>query len=960
VLGATGDDINVYNIAAGLINDIDGDGIINSLDIDSDNDGITDSVEAQLSQSYKAPSGTVDANGIDIVYGTGLIAVDTDGDGTADYKDSDSDNDGRLDIIERGDGAPVSITATTDTDGDGLLDIFEGSNVNDGYDVNDQNVTVDGSGNVITYQLADSDNDVDANGDRANGTTENFDYRDNTEVSAASFASQDKQLITTNRYFTSIVGLSDGGYLVSWGRVIGGSEGQPTTGSVLSQKYFANGEENGAIEEIYSRTTNSHWTSDYVSNRSAVLDDGSGAYGGYVLAYTRHASTNSSSLGFKVYDGLNLNPTEVRISIPKFSWLEEIKALDSGNFALIWREASDQKHSIQVFTQAGVAVGARVSIATAKEVDVIPLVNHDYIIVYHDYYSNIKGQKYNAAGIAQGGEFELYTDETNYQLLDLEGTALANGQYMITWQFDNKEIYAKIFDQNSNLIKDKFELVSAENTNNIAVHRIAALENGDFVLVWEEGTAKSLFWQVFAADGSEKGEKQFIDDGIYEFELTELVGGSFAVNWKASSTIYSKLIKTASDDSAMVAGSANDGDSINLIIPEISQPAVAESMQIELAAIPQGYMLAGVLAANGNPVSFTASATSQVVDISTWDLNAITITSTIGSSGDIPLTLIVTISEGTSSKVSEQDLILQITCTTTPLILDLDNDGVETLSVQQGVSFDIDADGIIDRTGWVAPDDAFLVWDRNGDGQINDASELFGEHSIKADGSKALDGFDALRDLDANQDQQIDKNDLAYTNLQLWRDSNSDGLVQAGELLSLAEAGVEVISLVTEAVSEQNNGNWTGIRGQWSDSNGQQQTIDDVWFSYTPGELSTASSADTEGLASQLLNSDEQIFRQLDTAITQQMADLAAPVQSALSTVVELSSSSSLADILVDDNLAMESLLAGVAIDESQLAAAETTHSQRGIQPLLISSGSTADSQLVTEMLAQQIVALDL
>ncbi|MEM1040019.1 MAG: Ig-like domain-containing protein, partial [Pseudomonadota bacterium] len=124
----------------------------NQLDLDSDDDGITDNLEAQTTAGYIAPSG-VDADGdglddaydaddtsADAVLSAGLAPVDTDGDGVADYTDHDSDNDGTADIAERGDGAPTSITSMADSDGDGLLDIFEGSNANDGFDANDENL----------------------------------------------------------------------------------------------------------------------------------------------------------------------------------------------------------------------------------------------------------------------------------------------------------------------------------------------------------------------------------------------------------------------------------------------------------------------------------------------------------------------------------------------------------------------------------------------------------------------------------------------------------------------------------------------------------------------------------------------------------------------------------------------------------------------------------------------------
>jgi VCBS repeat-containing protein len=132
--------------------DSDGDGFADHLDLDSDNDGITDNVEAQTTASYVAPAGAdTDGDGLLNVYDSsaitgavgsnGLTPVNTDGTDAADYLDADSENDGRADIAERGDGQPASITSTIDTDKDGLLDIFEAGTVNDGFDANDSNRT---------------------------------------------------------------------------------------------------------------------------------------------------------------------------------------------------------------------------------------------------------------------------------------------------------------------------------------------------------------------------------------------------------------------------------------------------------------------------------------------------------------------------------------------------------------------------------------------------------------------------------------------------------------------------------------------------------------------------------------------------------------------------------------------------------------------------------------------------
>ncbi len=153
--------------------DSDGDGIADHLDLDSDNDGITDNVEAQTTAGYVAPTGTdSDGDGLDDAYEPGgLTPVDTDGDGTADYLDTDSDNDGVSDTDEAGHGVSQAvIDASADSDGDGIKDVVDDVV---GHDVNDADI--DGSGN---FTLADSDGDTAPDGSGATPLTNDLDYRD--------------------------------------------------------------------------------------------------------------------------------------------------------------------------------------------------------------------------------------------------------------------------------------------------------------------------------------------------------------------------------------------------------------------------------------------------------------------------------------------------------------------------------------------------------------------------------------------------------------------------------------------------------------------------------------------------------------------------------------------------------------------------------------------------------------
>ncbi len=107
-----------------ILADTDGDNVPDIIDLDDDNDGILDTVEAA----------TAPANG------------DTDGDGIPDRLDLDSDNDGINDVIEAGHGV-------TDTDGDGMLDGPVGS---DG--IPDAVQSSPNSG-IVNYALANTDGD---------------------------------------------------------------------------------------------------------------------------------------------------------------------------------------------------------------------------------------------------------------------------------------------------------------------------------------------------------------------------------------------------------------------------------------------------------------------------------------------------------------------------------------------------------------------------------------------------------------------------------------------------------------------------------------------------------------------------------------------------------------------------------------------------------------------------------
>ncbi|WP_230873185.1 calcium-binding protein [Xylella fastidiosa] len=165
-----------------------------------------------------------------------------------------------------------------------------------------------------------------------------------------------------------------------------------------------------------------------------------------------------------------------------------------------------------------------------------------------------------------------------------------------------------------------------------------------------------------------------------------------------------------------------------------------------------------------------------------------------------------------------------------PLVLDLDGDGIETVAAGKHILFDHDGDGIKHATGWVKPDDGFLVLDRNGNGRIDDGSELFGVGTILANGEKATSGFEALRDLDSNGDGLFDAADARFADVRVWRDLNQDGQSQANELFTLSSLGIASITLTptnTEDV-DLGNGNLIDNRGTYTRTDGRTGVVGDL------------------------------------------------------------------------------------------------------------------------------------
>ncbi len=152
---------------------------------------------------------------------------------------------------------------------------------------------------------------------------------------------------------------------------------------------------------------------------------------------------------------------------------------------------------------------------------------------------------------------------------------------------------------------------------------------------------------------------------------------------------------------------------------------------------------------------------------------------------DVPISVV----DNDGDIVSSGVLDITLSPSVTPVVLDLDGDGVEFVPTSAGVAFDYSGDGSAEATAWAGADDAILAIDTNGDGTVSNASEFVFGGNDQTD----LEAIAAL--YDDNDDGILDSSDSAFSRFGVWRDANQNGVSEAGEFVTLAQAGIVSINL---------------------------------------------------------------------------------------------------------------------------------------------------------------------
>jgi len=206
----------------------------------------------------------------------------------------------------------------------------------------------------------------------------------------------------------------------------------------------------------------------------------------------------------------------------------------------------------------------------------------------------------------------------------------------------------------------------------------------------------------------------------------------------------------------------------------------------------------------------------------------------VNASGLAGNVLVIAAREGESNDyVKVEQLRIQVASrSVTPIVIDLNGDGIQTTGRESSAgTFDLLGSGDAVRSGWISAEDGFLALDANGNGRIDDISELFG-------GITRGDGFVSLAALDSNGDGLVDALDERFGELLVWQDANGDHQSQETELHGLQSLGIESLETGYRSTATLDAfGNLLGETGTARMRDGTLVQMSDVYFAVDGSDL---------------------------------------------------------------------------------------------------------------------------
>ncbi len=356
----------------------------------------------------------------------------------------------------------------------------------------------------------------------------------------------------------SIAALNDGGYVVVWD-----SNGQDGSNQgVFAQRYDASGTAIGGEIQVNTETANAQDDAMVV----ALAD------GGFAVVWTSmNQDGNNAGIFGQRYDASG-NPAgaEFQVNTETFNMQEnpDIAALDGGGFVVTWESQNQDGSATGVYGQrydaSGNPAGTEFLINSTTDNQqynsrVVGTSDGGFVVVWQSQNQDaddrgVFAQRYDAAGVAQGAEFQVNTTETGAQ--DEPAVAALDSGFVVVWSSAGQDgsgsgVFAQRFDTSGNPVEFEFQ-VNTETNGDQGAATVVALSDGGFLVAWQstgqDGAGEGIYAQRFNSDG-------------------DRVGAEFAINSTTANNEGDISLATLSTGSVVAAweSDAQDGDGAGIV-----------------------------------------------------------------------------------------------------------------------------------------------------------------------------------------------------------------------------------------------------------------------------------------------------------------------------------------------------------------------------------------------------------
>nr|PID75583.1 MAG: hypothetical protein CSB23_02310 [Deltaproteobacteria bacterium] len=365
--------------------------------------------------------------------------------------------------------------------------------------------------------------------------------------------------------------------------------------------------------------------------------------------------------------------------------------------------------------------------------------------------------------------FYLVSDDYGAQTLGQTLVAVAgvNDRPVVQYDRNNSYVEDSIWNRLSigQLLSNDFDAdgdrLSAENFHitkgrgDITVHDGTLLVRPAF-----RQSSLEISYDVVDGQGGSTPSKLFINN-IHEHNFAPTFSGLYGIDWKdnGEDTVWFTFHAEDKNGGNSWGGSENYG---------------------EIVSIAPSHSTGGNISHYGGPDPFT-----YVLRHATHTTFTLTVMDVHGATSSIWVSI-----DGIVGRHGRSDGIFMYS----PVVIDLDDDGIELVDISAGVRFDWNSDGQRELSGWTSGDDAFLVYDYNGDGLVTMADEL----SFLNYKEGATTDLEGLQGFDSSGDGLFSAEDEAWNDFALWQDKNSNGITDEGELVSIEESDLLSINLQSD------------------------------------------------------------------------------------------------------------------------------------------------------------------